>query len=274
AGKAAEKSRKDVLEKYKGKFIAVVEGAIPLKDGGIYCTIGGETAISIAREVCGAAVATLAAGSCAVWGGIAEAAPNPTGCVGVKTALPDVTVLNLPGCPVNVENVTAAIVHYLTFGALPAADREGRPLFGYGIRIHDNCERRKYFDAGQFVRRWGDEGARLGWCLYEMGCKGPQAFYNCPTVRWNDRTSWPVMAGHPCFACAADHNWDAMGPIYSRLPDVPGAGRQLTADKIGIGVAAAAAAGVVAHAVIRAVKTRGVPSNEEPHEEIIREEKK
>jgi hypothetical protein len=158
---------------------------------------------------------------------------------------------------------------YLTFGSLPATDGELRPLFGYGIRIHDNCERRKYFDAGQFVRKWGDEGARLGWCLYEMGCKGPEAYYNCPTVRWNEHTSWPVMAGHPCFACAHDYNWDVLGPIYSRLPNVPGAGRTGTADKIGIGVAAAAGAAVIAHAVTRAVKSR--VSKDHPEEKDKKE---
>ncbi len=257
AGKAAEKSKNDVIKNQKGKYIAMVEGAIPLKDGGVYCTIGGETALSIARQACENALVTLAVGSCAVWGGIASAAPNPTGSVGVKEAVSGAKVVNLPGCPVNVENVTATIVHFLTFGTLPALDWNLRPLFGYGKRIHDNCERRMHFDAGQFVRRWGDEGARLGWCLYEMGCKGPEAYYNCPTVRWNEHTSWPVQAGHPCFACAANNNWDAMGPIYSRLPNVPGAGYQWTADKIGLGVAAAAGIGVAAHAIVRGIKGSG-----------------
>ena len=256
AGTAAEKSKKDVLKSYPGKYIAIVEGAIPMKDGGIYCTISGQTALQIAREVCGKALFTLAVGSCAAWGGIASADPNPTGCTGVREAVPGITVVNLPGCAVNVENITAAIVYYLTFGSLPVLDSQLRPLFGYGKRIHDNCERRMHFDAGQFVRKWGDEGARLGWCLYEMGCKGPQAYYNCPTVRYNMGTSWPVQAGHPCFACAADHNWDVMGPIYSRLPNVPGAGYQARADQIGLALAAAAGAGVAAHAVIRGIKGR------------------
>jgi hydrogenase small subunit len=254
AGKAAEKSKTDVIKNLKGKYIAIVEGAIPMKDGGIYCTISGHSALDIVREVCGNAMATLAVGSCAAWGGIASADPNPTGCVGVKEAIPGATVVNLPGCPVNVENITATIVHFLTFGSLPALDGHLRPLFGYGKRIHDNCERRMHFDAGQFVRKWGDEGARLGWCLYEMGCKGPEAYYNCPTIRWNAGTSWPVQAGHPCFACAANNNWDVMGPIYSRLPNVPGAGYQVKADQIGLGIAAVAGAGVAAHAIIRGIK--------------------
>jgi len=257
SGKAAEKSKNDVVKNLRGKYIAIVEGAIPMKDGGIYCTIGGQSALDIAREVCGNALMTLAVGSCAAWGGIASANPNPTGCVGVKEAVPAATVVNLPGCPVNVENITATIVHYLTFGSLPALDSRLRPLFGYGRRIHDNCERRPHFDAGQFVRKWGDEGSRLGWCLYEVGCKGPEAYYNCPTIRWNSGTSWPVQAGHPCFACAANNNWDVMGPIYSRLPGVPGAGYQVKADQIGIGLAAVAGAGVAAHAIVKGIKSVG-----------------
>jgi hydrogenase small subunit len=257
SGKAAEKSKNDVMQKYKGKYIAIVEGAVPMKDDGVYCTIGGESALHIVREVCGNAMATLAVGSCASWGGVASASPNPTGCVGVKEAVPGATVVNLPGCPVNVENITATIVHFLTFGSLPALDGNLRPLFGYGKRIHDNCERRTHFDAGQFVRQWGDEGHRQGWCLYEMGCKGPQANYNCPTVRWNGGTSWPVQAGHPCFACAANNNWDVMGPIYSRLPNVPGVGYQTTADQIGLGLTAVAGVGVAAHAILRGVQGQG-----------------
>lgn len=256
SGFNAEKSLHDVVKNHKGKYIAVVEGSIPIKDGGVYCCVAGRTALEIAKEVCGNALATLAVGSCASHGGVPAAKPNPTQAVGVKQALANATVVNLPGCPANPENVTATIVHYLTFGALPALDSEARPLFAYGKRIHDNCERRPHFDAGQFVKKWGDEGHRKGWCLYEVGCKGPQSFMNCPTVRYNDGTSWPVMAGHPCFACGMPQSWDAFGSIYSRLQNVPGVGYQATADKIGVAVTAAAVAGVAAHAVIRASKTK------------------
>ena len=256
SGKMAEKSLADVVKSQKGKYFAIVEGAIPLKDGGVYCTIGGRTAMDIAREVCGNALVTLAVGSCSSWGGIPSASPNPTGAVSIKEAVPGITVVNLPGCPMNVENITATIVHYLTFGTLPPLDSSDRPLFAYGKRIHDNCERRAHFDAGQFVRRWGDEGHRLGWCLYEMGCKGPEAYFNCPSIRWNEGTSWPIQAGHGCIACAADNNWDKMSPFYRRLPNVPGFGVETTADKVGLGIAAAAAAGVAAHAIAGASKKK------------------
>ncbi|UCD35901.1 MAG: hydrogenase small subunit [Nitrospiraceae bacterium] len=253
SGKNAEKSLMDVVNNNKGNYFAVVEGAIPMKDNGVYCCIGGRSALDIAREVCGNALATICVGSCSSWGGIASAEPNPTGAVGVEKAVPGLTLVNLPGCPMNVENLTATIVHYLTFGSLPALDSRKRPLFAHGKRIHDNCERRGHFDAGQFVRQWGDEGHRQGWCLYEMGCKGPEAFFNCPTVKYNEGTSWPIQGGHGCIACAADNNWDLMTPIYQRLPNVPGFGIEKTADKIGAGLAAATAAGLVVHGIGRAL---------------------
>ncbi len=253
AGKQAEKSLNDVVKNQKGKYIAIIEGTIPLKDGGVYCTIAGRTAVDRAREVCGNAAASLAVGSCAAWGGIVVASPNPTGGVGLKEAVPNATVVNLPGCPMNVDNVTATIVHYLTFGSMPQLDGHHRPLFAHGMRIHDKCERRAHFDAGQFVRQWGDEGHRKGWCLYEMGCKGPEAYFNCPSVRWNEHTSWPVKGGHGCIACAADYNWDKMSPMYARLPNVPGFGVETTADKVGTALAVATGAGILAHGIGRAV---------------------
>ncbi|MDA8079592.1 MAG: hydrogenase small subunit [Nitrospiraceae bacterium] len=263
AGKQAEKSLYDVVDKQKGKYIAVVEGSIPMKDNGVYCCVGGKSALDIARKVCGNAMATIAVGTCATAGGIPAAKPNPTGAVGVKTAVPGITLINLPGCPMNVENLTATVVHFLTFGALPATDGEGRPLFAYGERIHDHCERRAHFDAGQFVRQWGDEGHRQGWCLYEMGCKGPETYGNCPVVKYNMGTSWPVQAGHGCVGCYQANFWDNMTPFYRRLPKVPGFGVETTADKIGIGVAAVAAAGVAAHRIARAIKGKGEEETEE-----------
>ena len=225
-----------------------------MKDGGVYCTIGGESALNIARRVCVNAAATIAVGSCATFGNIPAAAPNPTGAVGVQEAVPGATVLNLPGCPLNAENLTAAIVHFLTFGRLPAVDRLGRPLFAYGKRIHDNCERRSHFDAGQYAEAFGDEGHRKGYCLYKLGCKGPETFHNCPTVRYNEGVSWPVMAGHGCIGCSEPQFWDTMSPFYRRLPQVPGFGIEATADKIGLGLAAATAVAFGAHGIASAFR--------------------
>jgi len=254
AGHQAEAAKHATIENYKGQYIAVVEGAIPTGADGAYCTIAGRSALAIAREVCGNAAATIAVGSCATYGGIPAAAPNPTGAISVAAAVPGATVLNLPGCPLNAQNLTAAIVHFLTFGRLPATDSLGRAKFAYGKRIHDNCERRSHFDAGQYAEKFGDPGHRKGYCLYKLGCKGPETFHNCPTVRYNEGVSWPVMAGHGCIGCSEPQFWDTMTPFYRRLPKVPGFGIEATADKIGIGLAAATAVAFGAHGVISALR--------------------
>ncbi len=201
SGKGAEASLRSTID--AGGHIVVVEGSIPTKEDGIYCTIAGRTALDILADATRNAAAVIAVGSCAAFGGLPKVTPNPTGAVGVMDLVKHIPVVNLSGCPMNVVNFTALVVHYLTFGAFPALDRLNRPLFAHGQIIHDNCERRAHFDAGEFVRAWGDEGHRKGWCLYQMGCKGPVATFNCPTVRWNDGVNWPVGAGHPCIACAA-----------------------------------------------------------------------
>jgi len=258
AGKQAEESLKMATAK-PGTYLTVVEGSIPIKDGGVYCTIGGRTALQIAREVCGNALATITCGTCAAYGGLPKANPNPTQAVGVSKAVPGATVINIPGCPMNVVNLTATVVHYLTFKELPATDRFGRPLFAYGSRIHDTCQRRAHFDAGHFVEEWGDAGHRAGWCLYRMGCKGPASNHNCAIVQWNDETSWPVAAGHGCVACAEPGFWDTMTPIYRRLPNVPGFGVETTADKVGVGVAVAVGGAFALHGVAAAARAKANP---------------
>lgn len=254
AGHQAEEALAKVVKEQKGKYIVVVEGSIPMKDDGVYCCVAGKTALATAREVCGSALATVAVGTCASFGGLPAANPNPTGAVGVKQAVPGATVINLPGCPLNADNLTATIVHFLVFGKLPATDSFGRPLFAYGKRIHDNCERRPHFDAGQYVEQWGSTAHAKGHCLYKMGCKGPETYHNCPTQKYNDKTSWPVGAGHGCAGCSEPQFWDTMTPLYKRLPNVPGFGIEATADKIGIGIAVATAAAFAAHGIISATR--------------------
>ncbi len=264
SGKAAEDNLKRVVEKNKGNYIAIVEGSIPTANGGVYCTIGGRTAIDIAREVCQNALAVIAVGACAWDGGLVAAAPNPTGAVGLQEAVPGINVVNLGGCPHNPANTAATIVHYLTFKEMPALDQYNRPLFAYGKIIHDQCERRAHYDSGRFVQDWGDEGHRKGWCLYKMGCKGPQATFNCPTVRWNEGTSWPVKAGHGCIACASHRFWDTRSPFYSRLPVVSaGPGLDVPVSTLGWALTGAVAALTVAHGVGTAIRDHIRPPSED-----------
>jgi hydrogenase small subunit len=217
-GAQTELSLNDTLNNYPGQYVAIVEGSIPTAQNGVYCTIRGRTALSIAQQVLPNAKAVIALGSCAADGGLAAAAPNPTGAVGVAQAVPGLQkFIALPGCPANVTNLVATIVHLLTFNDLPPRDASGRPYFAYGAEIHDHCERRPFYDNGQFVLAWGDAGHRQGWCLSKMGCKGPVTEHNCPLVKWNGATSRCVASGHGCIGCASPHFWDTQSPFYKAL---------------------------------------------------------
>jgi len=248
AGHAVESAKEAAMKANFGQYLLVVTGSIPTKDGGVYTVVGGRTAQDLLEEAAKGAAAILAVGACAHWGSVQAARPNPTGAVGVRDIIKNKPVINIAGCPPIGDVVTATVVHFLTFNRLPDMDAEGRPLFAYGARIHDQCPRRANFDAGQFVEVFDDDAARRGWCLYKVGCKGPATFSPCPIFQWNTRTSWPIGAGHPCIGCTEPHFWDTMSPFYERLPDVGGFGVEQRVDLLGAALALGATAGVVAHA--------------------------
>lgn len=251
AGEAAEKALEETNAR---EHILVVNGSIPTKDGGIYCTIGGKSAEQVLRESAKNATMILAVGACAVYGSVQAAKPNPTGAVGVDEIIKDKQVINVSGCPPIGEVITASLTYILTHGKAPEVDSEGRPLFAYGQRIHDSCPRRPHFDAGQFVRTFDDAGAREGWCLYDVGCKGPSTFSPCPIVQWNLKSGWPIGAGHPCIGCTERDFYDRFTPFYDKLPNIPGFGVEATAEKVGLGLTGAVAAGVAVHAGITAAR--------------------
>ena len=265
SGEAANSALAAVNEE---PHILVVNGSVPLGAGGAYTVIGGESAETVLRRSAAKATAVLAVGACAVWGSVQASRPNPTGAVGIEEIITDKPVLNVAGCPPIGEVITAAITYLLIHDELPETDGEGRPLFAYGERIHDSCERRAHFDAGQFVHTFDDEGAREGWCLYEVGCKGPDTFSPCPIVQWNLGTSWPIGSGHPCIGCTERDFFDKFTPFYDVLPDVnvPGIGVETTANKVGLALLSATAGGVAVHgaatAASRWVQRRGDRSSE------------
>jgi hydrogenase small subunit len=274
AGRQAEQTLAKTVKDKAGRFIAVVEGSIPTGADGAYCTIGGRSALQIAREVCGAAAATIAVGTCATFGGIPAARPNPTGAVAVGDAVPGTRhLINLSACPANAENITALLVYYLTLKQWPPLDDYRRPLFAYGTLIHDNCERRAHYDAGQYVEAWGDEGHRHGYCLYKMGCKGPVTSQNCPVVRWNQGTNWPVGCGHPCVGCAEPNFWDEMTPFYRHLQGIPGFGIASGIDKVGLAATAGVAGAFAAHGIIQRARL-GSPFKQKKDEEGKEETRK
>jgi len=261
AGEQAEKSMYDTMEKYKGEYILMIEGSIPVKNEA-YCCINGKSAKQIVEEAAKNAKAVVAWGNCASSGCVQAANPNPTGAKPVHKVIKGKTVINVQGCPPIAEVMAGVCVHLLTFGRIPQLDSLGRPKAFYSRRVHDTCYRRANFDAGLFVESFDDENAKRGYCLYKIGCRGPSTYNACGIIKWNEGVSYPIQSGHPCLGCSEEGFWDN-SPFYKRNPTINAFGIEATADQIGLAVGAATVVGIAAHAVVTNIRKKELIENEE-----------
>ncbi len=242
AGDAAEHARDEAMKKNWGEYLLVVDGSIPLGENGNFSTIAGISNLEMLKEVAEGAAAIISVGTCAAFGGLPMANPNPTGAVSVSDIIKDKPIVNVPGCPPIPTVITGVLAHFLTFGRLPELDHLNRPKVFFGQNIHDRCYRRPFYERGQFAETFDDEGARKGWCLFKLGCKGPTTYNACATAKWNEGTSFPIEAGHGCIGCSEPNFWDA-GGFYRALslPHTNVGETILTAGAAGIAIGAAAA---------------------------------
>ncbi len=253
SGHQAEKQLEDAMHTFKDKYLLFVEGAVPMGMNGQFGTIGaeGETMHDHLVRVAKHSAAVVAVGSCATFGGVPAASPNPTGAVGVMDVIKGKPLINIPACPANPANMVGVIIHYILTGQVPELDSLLRPKFAFGYRIHDNCERRAHFDAGEFVEEWGDEGAKNNFCLYKVGCKGPMTFNNCSIIRYNEGVNWPVGVGRGCIGCSEPDFWDKYAyerPMADAHIKAPTGGVEKTVDEFGLGLLTAAGIGIGIHA--------------------------
>ena len=226
AGEPAIEVLEETAKEKKDGYILVVEGAIPTATDAVYGAIGErdgkpvsmeDRVVELARD----AQAILAVGTCASFGGIPAAAPNPTGCQPVRKILEakgiNKPLVNIPGCPPHPDWFVGTVASIILSGLPKAEDLDDnlRPLAFYGKLIHENCPRRAYFDEGKFAKKPGDEG-----CLYELGCKGPITYADCPLRRWNNGTNWVIGAGAPCNGCTQPEFPDLVAPFYEKLVDI------------------------------------------------------
>lgn len=251
AGWSLEAAKEATIE--KGGYILVVEGAIMTAWDGNALLIGQEETFDeyqskktvtrrkgtdIVADAAKNAAAVLSVGSCAVDGGWQAADPNPGGAIGVQQLLTErgisTPVVNLPTCPVNPEWIVSVVIDYVMLGKLPECDKKGFPKLIFGETVHDNCQRRGHFENGEFVYKFGSKEETLEYCLYPLGCKGPQTYTNCPVTRWNAGVSWCVASGAPCAGCGqanpfrANENWVTMNTPFLKRHRVIGAGIQPT----------------------------------------------
>ena len=217
SGTAAEEARARAMKESAGKYLLIIDGSIPTAENGAYGTWGGQSFLDILKETVEGAAAIVAVGSCAAFGGIPKAGPNPTGAVAVSDLVRDKPLINVPGCPPIPVVMTGVLAHYLTFGRIPELDQLKRPKSFYSNTVHDRCYRKPFYHQRKFAKTFDDEGARKGWCLYELGCKGPSTHNACATLKWNAGTSFPIQSGHGCLGCSEPDFWDK-GSFYQALP--------------------------------------------------------
>ncbi|MCW8906242.1 MAG: hydrogenase small subunit [Sedimenticola sp.] len=224
AGEAAEEARREAMEHHRGRYLLVVDGSIPIADGGVYSTIAGRSNLDLLQECAGDAAAIIAIGSCAAHGGLPAAHPNPTGAVSVgelmaRGEIASRPLVNLPGCPPIPITISSVLAHYLLFERFPDLDEQQRPRSFYGNTVHERCPRYHFYEQQKFALKFDDEGARKGWCLYKLGCRGPVTHNACAVYKWNQGTSFPIEAGHPCLGCSEPGFWDRDG-FYRSLDDI------------------------------------------------------
>lgn len=199
------------LQTLDTEFILLVDGAVSAKDNGFYNIIANYkgkpvTALEAIKTAGEKAKYVLSVGTCASYGGISAAKPNPSGSKSVQDIL-ERLVIKLPGCPCHPDWVVGTIAHLVGYG-MPELDKEGRPLLFYGVTIHDSCTRRGFFDKGIFAEKFGDEG-----CMFKIGCRGPITKTDCPRRKWNGYVNWPIGDNTNCIGCAQPYFPDGMEPF-------------------------------------------------------------
>lgn len=257
AGYSLEEAKEETIE--AGGYVLVYEGAVMTGWDGNALRVADEKGTDILLHAASNAAAVIACGSCAVDGGWVAGYPNPAGATGVQKFLTDngvsVPIINIPCCPVNPEALVAVLINYLLIGEIPALNSKNMPDSMFSQSIHDNCPRRGHFENGEFVYHFGDDEETKGYCLYALGCRGPQTSSNCPKLRWNRRASWCVEAGAPCIGCAeatptsTSGNWiDVNTPfISSRHRDLRIGDIRFQPQTVGLIVTGVVAVAVIAH---------------------------
>lgn len=256
AGWSMEEAKEQTIA--AGNYILVYEGAVLEGWGGQALRVADKPGTEHLKEAAEKANAVVALGSCAVNGGWMAAHPNSAEALGVQGYLKKVgistPVVNVPGCPANPEWLVAVLVDVIKLGQLPALNSENKPSEMFDQTVHDNCERRGHFENGEFVYQFGSEEEAKGYCLYAMGCRGPQTKANCGIVQWNDRRSWCIHSGAPCIGCCEanpsdpGHNWvEVNTPFYKHQRDLRIGDWMVQPGTIALGITGILAAALVVH---------------------------
>ncbi len=170
------------------------------------------------------ALAVLAVGTCATYGGIHAMAGNPTGAMGVpdylgwdwksKAGLPIVCV---PGCPIQGDNLSETITYllYQATGQAPMIplDEALRPTWLFGATVHEGCDRAGYYEQGDFATEYGSPK-----CIVKLGCWGPVVKCNVPKRGWINGIGGCPNVGGICIGCTMPGFPDKFMPFMDEPP--------------------------------------------------------
>ncbi len=217
-GGAGDAAVQSLLNAAAGKFILAVEGGIPTIYNGKTCTIYTQngvdiTALAAVQVLAPKAAAVLSIGTCASYGGMSAASPNPTQIKSLSAAT-GVPTINIPGCPPHPDWIVWTIAQLLS-GVTPALDSSGRPTALFGQTVHSQCSRKS--------AAWATSLASTALCNGNIGCKGRNTHADCPTRLWNNEMNWCVGtvssngngADSLCQGCTESGFPDKFSPLFS-----------------------------------------------------------
>jgi hydrogenase small subunit len=215
-------------------FVLVVEGSIPneaIKREGYWCGFGNNpdtgqpmTTSEWLDRLAPKALAVLAVGTCATYGGIHAMAGNPTGAMGVPDYLgwewkskAGIPIVCVPGCPIHPDNLSETILYllYQATGQAPMIplDDQLRPKWLFGMTVHEGCDRAGFYEQGDFATEYGSPK-----CLVKIGCWGPVVKCNVPKRGWINGVGGCPNVGGICIACTMPGFPDKFMPFMDEPP--------------------------------------------------------
>lgn len=213
-----------------------VEGSIITgpNGSGMYDPYRGRSKMSLVGQLAEKARYVVAMGTCAAFGGIHAAPPNPSDCLGLQfdknmpggllppswRSCAGMPVINVAGCPAHPNTMTKTL-GLLAAGLPMALDHLNRPKAFFNTMVHQGCTRNEYHEYDIEDADFGGPG-----CLFfNLGCQGPLTMAVCNTELWNGRSS-KTRAGVPCFGCTSPDfpldkdlfHTEKIGAVPVRLP--------------------------------------------------------
>ena len=225
---------RDAAEGKLGPFVLVVEGSIPnekIKSEGYWAALGVDPATGQPITTCewidklaSKALAVLAVGTCATYGGIHAMSGNPTGAMGLPDYLgwdfkssAGIPIVCVPGCPVQPDNFTETLLYLLhqAAGLAPMIplDEGLRPTWLFGQTVHEGCDRGGYYEQGDFAQEYGSRK-----CIVKLGCWGPVVLCNVAKRGWMNGIGGCPNVGGVCIGCTMPGFPDKFMPFLEEPP--------------------------------------------------------